>query len=218
MPGLALFRACSTLIVKAVDDAERVIEGVASSSAPDGAGDVIESRGAVFEVPMPLLMQHDRKEPIGNVVAAKVSDSEITIRATVEKDTGLEYVERAWKQLKAGLVKGLSIGAQPLKAEPILDAKGRMTGVRYTAWRWLELSAVTLPMNLDATIDVVRSFDPWGAVAFATRHDLQAELLEGAGPDGLRHELEDKSYEATRARAIAALSASRRATYRGLTP
>jgi HK97 family phage prohead protease len=217
MAGLAPFRLCSTLVLKAVDEAERVIEGIASSSAPDGAGDVVESRGAIFELPMPLLMQHDKREPVGQVTAAKVSDSQIHIRAEIARDSGLEYVERAWKQLKAGLVRGLSIGAQPLKAVPIVDAKGRMTGIRYQAWRWLELSAVTLPMNIDATIDVVRAFDPWGAVAYATRHDLGAEGLEGAGAHAQGQELEEKTYEATRARAIAALQASRRATYRGTT-
>jgi hypothetical protein len=61
---LAPFRA---LIINAVDDGERVIEGVASSSAPDRAGDQLLSRGAVFDLPMPLLMQHDRKEPVGQV-------------------------------------------------------------------------------------------------------------------------------------------------------
>lgn len=199
------FRACSSFLVRSADDAARVIEGIATSTSTDGAGDVIESAGAVYKLPMPLLMQHDRREPVGQVTAAKVSASEITIRAEISKDSGLDYVERAWRQLKAGLVKGLSIGAQPLKAEPILDPKGRMTGVRYTAWRWLELSAVTLPMNLDSTIEVVRAFDPWGAAAYAAPR----ELVEDEGP-----EPEAQGYQATRARMIAALNVSARALHR----
>ena len=67
---------------------------------------------------MPLLMQHDRDRPVGEVRAVKVTDSAIHIVARLAKDSGLAYVEDAWKQLKAGLVKGLSIGAHPLKAEP----------------------------------------------------------------------------------------------------
>ena len=110
------------------------------------------------------------------MTAAKVSDTEIEIRAELARDTGLPYVEDAWKQLKAGLVRGLSIGANPLKAEPIIDRDGRMTGVRYTAWKWLELSAVTLPMNVDATIEVVRAYD-LGGLAFANRHDGDCEPL-----------------------------------------
>jgi len=208
MPSLSPFRACSTLIWKAVDEAadHLILEGVASSARPDLAGDVLESKGAAYTLPMPLLMQHDRDRPVGEVVAARVSDTDITIRAKVVKDSGLAYVDDAWKQIKAGLVKGLSIGAQPLKAEPILDKDGRMSGVRYTAWRWLELSAVTLPMNTDASIEIVRAFDPWGATAFAARPDPLADL---AGPEPADH-----GYEATRARAIAAIKATRAALYR----
>lgn len=208
MASLAPFRACSTLIWRSVDDDDRVLEGIASTGKPDLAGDVLEPRGAAFELPMPLLMQHDRNRPVGDVIAAKVSDEAITVRAMIVKGSGLDYVEDAWKQLKAGLVRGLSIGAQPLAAEPILDKDGRFAGVRYKAWRWLELSAVTMPMNVDATIDVVRAFDPWGAAAFAVRHDLRAEFAAGSEPEG-------QTYEATRARAIAALKSTRAALHRG---
>lgn len=207
MPSLSPFRACSTLILKSVDDETRIIEGIASSSAPDLAGDEIMPRGAIFSLPMPLLMQHDKNRPVGNVTAAKVSDTEIEIRAELARDTGLPYVEDAWKQLKAGLVRGLSIGANPLKAEPIIDRDGRMTGIRYTAWKWLELSAVTLPMNTDASLDVVRAFDPWGAAAYARRHDPAADTDPAPG--------EPVTYEMVRARAVAALNASARALYRG---
>lgn len=206
MPSLSPFRACSTLIWRAVDAADRILEGVASSASTDIAGDVLEPKGAKFELPMPLLMQHDRDRPVGNVIAAKVDADKITIRAQLVKDSGLDYVEQAWKQLTAGLVRGLSVGAAPLAAEPILDKDGRFTGIRYTAWRWLELSAVTLPMNVDATIDVVRMFDPWGAAAFAARRDPLADI-DGREPVA-------KTYEATRARAVAALAATRAALYR----
>jgi HK97 family phage prohead protease len=204
MPSLSPFRACSTVIWKSVDDDARVLEGVASSAAPDLAGDVLESRGAAYSLPMPLLLQHDRERPIGKVTAARVSDSDIQVRAEISRDSGLAYVDDAWKQIRAGLVGGLSIGAQPLKADPILDKGGKMTGVRYTSWRWLELSAVTLPMNTQATIEVVRAFDPWGAAAFAARHD---PLADDESPD-----LE--GYAATRARAIAAIRAVDRVLHR----
>lgn len=206
--ALAPFRAVSTLLLKAVDNDARIIEGTASSAAPDAAGDVLVPKGAIFDLPMPLLMQHDRRQPIGEVVDAKVTDSEITIRATIARDSGLAYVEDAWKQLLAGLVKGLSIGARPLRAEPIMNAQKQMTGIKYTAWRWLELSAVTLPMNLDASLDVVRAFDPWGAAAFAVRHDPASLARDVLEPD-------DRGYQATRARAVAALNASAAALYRG---
>jgi len=203
------FRAIvPAMIFKAVDEAERVIEGTATSSSTDRHGDQLVSEGALFDLPLPLLMQHDRAAPIGQVIAAKVSAGAITIRATLAKESaGLEYVETAWKQLKAGLIRGLSIGALPIKAEPILTKKGEWSGTRYTAWRWLETSAVTIPANLDASLEVVRAFDPWGALAYATRHDPRVDFE--AGP-----EHEGQSYAATRARAIEALNLSARALHR----
>lgn len=208
MAGLGLFRAhWDQFLWKAHEtDEARILEGTASSSAVDAAGDQVMPKGAVYALPMPLLMQHDRDRPVGEVTAAKVSDTEITIRATLAKESGLAYVEDAWRQLKAGLVKGLSIGAQPLKAEPILDSKGAMTGVRYTAWRWLELSAVTLPMNPDAGIAVVKMFDPQAAHR-AEPGNLPVDIN---GPEPA-----DLSYGPTRARAMEALTASARALYRG---
>jgi hypothetical protein len=204
------FRACSTVILKSVDDEQRILEGVASSAAPDLAGDVLEPRGASYLLPMPLLLQHDKHKPVGEVRAVKVTDSEIRIRARVAKDSGLAYVEDAWKQLKAGLVKGLSIGAQPLAGEPIVDGRGRQTGMRYTAWRWHELSAVTLPMNVGATIEMVRVFDPWGADAFSADRDPSAadrdnELILDAINQSAG------AWRATRERAEAAIAATRRA-------
>ena len=199
------FRVCSDLIVRSVDDESRSFEGTATTTATDSNGDVIESKGAVYKLPIPLLIEHNRREPVGEVTAVKiVSGSEITVRGTFAKaDAGLDYVERAWRQLKAGLIKGLSIGAQPLKAEPILNKDGRMTGIRYTAWRWRELSAVVLPMNEACTIDVIRAFDPWGAMLYRARPAIEP------GPEPA-----DQSYEATRARVVAALQANARALHR----
>jgi HK97 family phage prohead protease len=206
---LSPFRACSTLVLKSIDDNERIIEGTASTARTDAAGDVLEPRGASYLLPMPLLMQHDRDRPVGEVRAVKVSDSGISIRARIAKDSGLAYVEDAWRQLRAGLVKGLSIGAQPLAAEPIVDRAGRQTGYRYTAWRWLELSAVTLPMNSDATIAMVRAFDPWGADKFSADRDPLADHRD--------HELvldelnqSARARAATRAHVEATMAATRR--------
>jgi hypothetical protein len=187
------FRACATLVLKSVDDGERIIEGIASTARTDHAGDVLEPKGCSYTLPMPLLIQHDRRQPIGTVRAVQVTNSEIKIRARIPKDSGLDYVESAWKQIRAGLVKGLSIGAQPLEAEPIVNRAGRQTGYRYTAWKWLELSAVTLPMNVDATIEMVRAFD-----------DGDPEIVLDAINQSAR-------VAATRARAAAAMASSRRA-------
>ena len=50
-----LTRAWATLDIKAYDLDTREIEGIATTPKADRRGDVIESAGAEFSVPMPLL-------------------------------------------------------------------------------------------------------------------------------------------------------------------
>lgn len=147
-------KSWSTLEIKSVDDELRVIRGIASTPSTDRAGDIVEPKGARFTLPIPLLSQHDHESPIGQVTKATVTDNGIEIEATIPKDSGLGYVEKAWLQVKSGLVRGLSIGFRGTKAEPI---KGG--GVRFKEWNWLELSCVTLPCNAEANITAIKHFD-----------------------------------------------------------
>jgi HK97 family phage prohead protease len=147
-------KSWSTLEIKSIDDSKRIIRGIASTPSTDRAGDVVEPKGARFSLPIPLLSQHDHGSPIGMVKFAKITDAGIEIEAEIAKDSGLFYVEKAWNQIKSGLVRGLSIGFRATKAEPI---KGG--GLRFKEWNWLELSAVTIPCNADASIMSVKRFD-----------------------------------------------------------
>jgi HK97 family phage prohead protease len=148
-------RSWSVLTVKSIDDELRIVRGIASTPSTDRSGDIVEPLGAKFSLPIPLLSQHDRASPIGAVTSATVTADGIEIEAHIPKNSGLAYVETAWNQIKAGLVRGLSIGFQALSAEPI---KGT-NGIRFKTWAWHELSAVTIPANADASIISVKQFD-----------------------------------------------------------
>src|SRR5919109_269135 len=147
-------RAYSRLTVKAVDDDERIIEGIASTPETDRVGDVVEPHGAQFTLPIPLLWQHRSDQPIGQVIAAKVTKAGIEIRATVAKDL-LPRIDEAWALIKAGLVRGLSIGFNSIESARIDGTYG----LRFIKWEWLELSAVTIPANSDASITAIKQFD-----------------------------------------------------------
>jgi HK97 family phage prohead protease len=152
-------RAYSQFEVKAIDDAEeRIVTGVASSISADRMSDVVVPSGAKFALPLPLLHQHRQDSPIGEVFEASVTGKRITVKARIAKDSGLDYVETAWKQIKAKLVKGFSIGFRSLKHEP-LDAERPWDGWKFLEWEWLELSAVTIPANADATIQTIKMYD-----------------------------------------------------------
>jgi HK97 family phage major capsid protein/HK97 family phage prohead protease len=152
-------RAYALLEVKALDDDKRMIEGFATTPTVDRAGDIVESAGAEFKLPIPLLWQHDSQKPIGHVLAAKVSKDGIRVRAQLARvdEAGplKDRLDEAWQSIKSGLVRGLSIGFKGLETEQIEDT----FGLRFVRWLWLELSAVTIPANQDASIEAVKSID-----------------------------------------------------------
>jgi HK97 family phage prohead protease len=148
----------STLTIKATSEAADAgyLEGIASTPSTDRVGDIVEPKGAIFSLPLPLLWQHDSGMPIGTVTGMTVADTGITIKATVSLVT--RRIQDQWALIKAGLVRGLSIGFRPLESEPV-DGKSVWNGERFTSWEFLELSAVTIPANADASILAVKHFD-----------------------------------------------------------
>lgn len=154
-------RAYAFLTVKSFDDEQRLIEGIATTPEIDGRGDVLEPGGAQFRLPMPLLWQHDCAQPIGEVIAARVTDAGIAITAKLARidEPGMlqARLDEAWQSIKARLVRGLSVGFKPLAAAPIKKGDP-FSGFRVSRWLWAETSAVTIPMNIAATITSIKSF------------------------------------------------------------
>jgi HK97 family phage major capsid protein/HK97 family phage prohead protease len=149
-------RAYAVLDVKSVDLDARIIEGYATTPTTDRNGDVVDPSGAEFTLPMPLLWQHDVTQPIGEVTAATVTPAGIHITAkfaTVDEPGTLrDRLDEAWQSVKARLVRGLSIGFKPI------ETKRRPTGgYDIKRWMWAECSAVTVPMNVAATITSIKS-------------------------------------------------------------
>lgn len=150
-------RAYSILQAKAVQDGdERVIEGIASTPSPDRMGDVVEPMGAKFALPLPLLWQHNHDEPVGTVEFAEPNAKGIPFRARLAKveDEGelKKLVDKAWQAVKAGLVRGVSIGFSATDYDRLKSG-----GLRFKEWNWLELSLVTIPANAEATISAIKS-------------------------------------------------------------
>jgi HK97 family phage major capsid protein/HK97 family phage prohead protease len=159
-------RAYSILEVKAFNNEERTIEGVATTPSPDRMGDIVEPMGAKFALPMPLLWQHNAEHPVGHVTVAKAGKNGIKFRATIAniaEDGELKRMcDKAWQSVKAKLVRGISIGFKPVR-----DAVEQMRdgGLRFKEWEWLELSLVTIPANADCTISLIKSLDQYQQAA-----------------------------------------------------
>lgn len=165
-------KAFSTFEVKSFDEDAGILRGIASTPSTDRVDDIVEPGGAEFKLPLPLLWQHRHGEPIGQVTEATVTKDGIEVTATVAKGVTPE-IDRCWALIKAGLVRGFSIGFRGLEVEEI----PKSWGVRYKRWEWLELSAVTIPANSDATITNVKHFAESAASGTKT---LQSVKIPGA--------------------------------------
>ena len=135
------------MTVKSVDEEKRIITGIATTISPDREDDIVEPLGAKFTLPIPFLWQHDHSKPIGEVIGATVTGKDIEVEV------------QAWQAIKRGLVKGLSTGFRG-KEYNYIDGS---CGVHFKEWDWYELSAVTIPANMEASITSVKKLsEPQG--------------------------------------------------------
>ena len=146
-------RAYSVFTVTKVDEAAGTIIGMATTPDLDRHGDVVEPRGAQFLLPMPLLLGHDHNQPIGAIEAARVTAAGIEIVAKLTLSAG-ERIREVWELIRAGALRGLSVGFRPRKAEPIPGG-----GNRFTEWDLFEVSVVAVPANSAATISNIIGVD-----------------------------------------------------------
>lgn len=167
-------RAYSLIEVRAVSDDKRTFTGWATTPATDRMGDVIDPLGAKFKNPVPLLHQHDSQRPIGLVKLKKATEAGIEFEAEIpvieEAGPLKDRVDLAWGEIKAGLVRAVSIGFRPLKDGYEVMKDG---GWFFKAIEILELSAVTIPANHQALITTIKSFDD---AARAEREPVEPEI------------------------------------------
>lgn len=151
-------RAYSILEVKAVDEAKRVIRGIATTPSVDRVGDIIDPMGVKFANPLAFLWQHDHSQPIGSVKFDKPTKDGITFEAEIAKTdepgTLKDRLDEAWQSIKMGLVRAVSIGFRPIEYSFMENG-----GIRFSESEVYELSAVTIPANADALISTVKSLD-----------------------------------------------------------
>jgi HK97 family phage major capsid protein/HK97 family phage prohead protease len=156
---VSLTRAYALLTIKAVDTYQRTITGVATTPEPDRMGDVVEPLGITYKNPLPLLLYHDAKKPVGTVTfdAPTATGLAFTAHLPTVDDPGplRDRIEEAWQSIKAGLLAGVSIGFRALEH----TVNQKTGGFRFLATEILELSLVAIPANAGATISSIKSLD-----------------------------------------------------------
>jgi HK97 family phage prohead protease len=181
-------RAYSLLEVKRVSEDARTLTGLATSPTADRMGDIVEPAGAQFKLPIPLLWHHNPREPIGEVFRARVTPAGIEVEARLikipEPGTLKDRLDEAWQSIRSGLVKGLSIGFRAIGRPERIDGGG----LRFLTWEWLELSAVSIPANAEASIVAVKAaatgsklvpMGPHGIALVGALHSVTRGKLRG---------------------------------------
>ncbi len=206
-------RAYSLFTIKSINEEQRVIEGIATTPSTDRMGDIVEPEGAQFKLPLPLLWQHNSREPVGEVIAAKATPDGITFQAQFAKILELgalkDRIDAAWQSVKYKLVKGMSIGFNPIESAQIKDTWAE----HFLKWEWLELSCVTIPANVDATITTIKSADEALLAASGEKQRLVVRLSSAPGASGTRPNFpKGKTEMKTIAEQIASFEAKRAAS------
>jgi uncharacterized protein len=140
-----------SLKVKSVDDSGRFTGVGAVYGNIDLGGDRIMP-GAFTKTlaagkQIPLLWQHNPSDPIGSV---KCTDSSQGLMVEGQLLLSDPTAQKAYQFLKAGIIKGLSIGYDTKKADFVGDVRELQ---ELKLW---ELSVVTFPMNPSAEVTSVK--------------------------------------------------------------
>jgi HK97 family phage prohead protease len=155
------------MLIKDISEDGTFHGDLAVYSSKDLGGDVIlpgaftktiQERGST----VPLLWQHKSDEPIGTLT---LQDSPDALRVTGKLLMELPMAQKAYRLIKAGVIKGLSIGYDTIKDN--ID-----NGTRYLKeLRLWEGSIVTFPMNEMAMIRSIKAMRE-------LKDDFNAELAE----------------------------------------
>ena len=152
------FDGYAVLQVKAYDAAARRFTGIATTPGLDRQGHSIDPAGVRFTNPLPLLFHHDRTAPVGLATLGAPTADGIPFEATipvVEQPGALrDRVDEAWQSIQAGILRGVSIGFRVLEGGVQLIKGG---GLKLIKTEVLELSLVTIPANVEATILTIKS-------------------------------------------------------------
>lgn len=199
--------AYAVLHVKAVDPELRTITGIATTPTPDRMGDVFDPLGATFTNPIPLLLHHDKERPVGRVMLDQATATGITFTATLPRITEAgplrDRCDEAWGSIKAGLMTGISVGYRIL--ENGIKPLARGMGVLLSKTEICELSLVTVPANMDATIHTIKMLDAPHVAAVGHGNPPRGG---GPGPHGKPMTLQEKiqNFENTRAAKVARMT------------
>ena len=135
-------------VVKDASLGARQVRIVISDATTDRVGDIMVPEGcdwADYRSNPIVLAQHDPDSPIGTA-SLKMRHSRIEALIDFAPAGISKKADEYCGLAKAGIINAASVGFDPVEKEPL-----RGGGWRYTKWKLLEISLVSVPANPAAT-------------------------------------------------------------------
>jgi HK97 family phage prohead protease len=125
-----------------------------------------------------ILWQHDPEHPVGTASEVAISGDAIRAKVTFAPPGISAKADEIRGLVKAGIIRGVSIGFDPLAGDP-LDPKRPRGGQRYTDWELLECSFCSVPVDTEAGVTARAETIPdnAGAVRDASQNDRSFRKL-----------------------------------------
>lgn len=104
---------------------------------------------------LPMLWQHRNAEPVGLYTSVGEDDRGLKVDGQILIGKGIPRADEAYALVKAGIVRGLSIGYYVAKDGQTYDKDLNVTTL--TRLELVEASLVTFPANDDARVDTIKA-------------------------------------------------------------
>lgn len=140
--------------IKGVDDDRLLIEAFISTEKKDRGGDIMRADGMRVEGRPTVLFSHGMSPQIGmEPVGKPLTITKDTFRGYPGIKTKIEFYpdatgRRLYEKVKGGYIHSFSIGYLVNRFTPIDEGRGRDV----TDWTLLEMSLVSVPMQVDAQV------------------------------------------------------------------
>lgn len=144
------------------DQEGKIVVKASSFGNEDVYGDIFEQGAFDDDISrinrknrLPMLWQHKSDEPIGNWYKLWKDDTYLYMEGQLTR--GVPQAERAYLNMKAGDIKGVSIGFNVIESDTRRDSRGDYEGLNFQRVALMENSIVTFPANSMAEMTELRS-------------------------------------------------------------
>jgi HK97 family phage prohead protease len=117
-------------------------------------GDVVVQSGAdlsIYKRNPIVLFSHQPESPVGTASGLRIENGCLTADIQFAPEGLSQKADEVCALVKAGILKSVSIGFDPIEAEPLNPSRPRGPQ-RYLRWVLCEISVVAIPANNDAVV------------------------------------------------------------------